>query len=111
VRALVQSAPLKGNTGAVGTSNASGDEQKKLDVMANDVFVREVMNSGRAGIIVTEEEDKPIAVESVVGGNYIVTFDPIDGSSNIDACVTTGRCVRRGRNGEKWINVYAKRRE
>ena len=94
VRAMVAAAPLAGNTGSLGSSNASGDEQKKLDVLANDVFVAEIRDSGRAGIIVTEEEDTPIAVERCVGGEYIVTFDPIDGSSNIDACVTTGRYER-----------------
>jgi fructose-1,6-bisphosphatase I len=90
VRALVANAPLAGNTGAAGGSNASGDEQKKLDVIANDVFVETLSACGRAGVIVTEEEDVPIAVERVSGSGYIVTFDPIDGSSNLDACVTTG---------------------
>ena len=88
VRALVARAPIAGNTGAAGGSNASGDEQKKLDVIANDVFVETLRACGRASVIVTEEEDTPIAVERASG--YIVTFDPIDGSSNIDACVTTG---------------------
>lgn len=89
VRALVARAPLAGNTGSIGSSNASGDEQKKLDVLANDVFVETLRASGRAATIVTEEEETPIAVERSEGG-YIVTFDPIDGSSNIDACVATG---------------------
>jgi|TARA_B100000683_G_scaffold93025_1_gene91921 fructose-1,6-bisphosphatase I len=93
VRALVAKAPIAGMTGSAGGSNASGDEQKKLDVVANDVFVETLSSCGRAGVIVTEEEDTPIAVERVGskdGGGYVVTFDPIDGSSNIDACVTTG---------------------
>ena len=90
VRALVASAPLAGNTGSAGgAANASGDEQKKLDVMANDVFVDTLRACGRASVIVTEEEEVPVAVERAVG-DYIVTFDPIDGSSNIDACVPTG---------------------
>lgn len=38
---------------------------------------------------VTEEEEKPIAVETVAGG-YICAFDPIDGSSNLDACISSG---------------------
>jgi fructose-1,6-bisphosphatase I len=90
VRALVASAPLAGNTGSAGgAANASGDEQKKLDVLANDVFVESLRACGRASVIVTEEEDVPVAVERAIG-DYIVTFDPIDGSSNIDACVPTG---------------------
>lgn len=86
---LVSSAPLAGNTGASGTENASGDEVKKLDIIANDVFCSCVQESGRTGIVVTEEEEVPVAVDCTAG-EYIATFDPIDGSSNIDACVTTG---------------------
>lgn len=49
-----------------------------------------VANCGRTSITVSEEEEQPIAVESVAGGDYICCFDPIDGSSNIDACITSG---------------------
>lgn len=47
-------------------------------------------SSGRTGIIASEEEDVPVAVEESYSGNYIVVFDPLDGSSNIDAAVSTG---------------------
>lgn len=90
ISCLVKNAPIAGMTGVADSTNASGDEQKKLDLVANDVFCRCVADSGRTGIVVTEEEDTPIAVESTSEGQYIVCFDPIDGSSNIDACVTTG---------------------
>jgi len=89
ISALVKAAPLANNLGVAGDTNASGDEQKKLDVIANDVFCRAVASCGRASITVTEEEETPIAVESVAG-NYICCFDPIDGSSNLDACISTG---------------------
>lgn len=46
--------------------------------------------SGRTGIIASEEEDTPVAVEETYSGNYVVVFDPLDGSSNIDAAVSTG---------------------
>lgn len=41
-------------------------------------------------MIASEEEDVPVAVEESYSGNYIVVFDPLDGSSNIDAAVSTG---------------------
>jgi len=41
-------------------------------------------------VIASEEEDVPVAVEQSYSGNYIVVFDPLDGSSNIDAAVSTG---------------------
>lgn len=43
--------------------------------------------SGRTGVIASEEEATPVAVEETTSGNYIVVFDPLDGSSNIDAGV------------------------
>ncbi len=42
------------------------------------------------GVIASEEEDLPIAVEETYSGNYIVVFDPLDGSSNIDAGISVG---------------------
>jgi fructose-1,6-bisphosphatase I len=42
------------------------------------------------GIIASEEEDIPVAVEESYSGNYVVVFDPLDGSSNVDAVVSTG---------------------
>ena len=83
VASLVARASLSGNTGL-----ASGDEQKKLDVLANDVFVAAVRDCGRCSILVSEEEDEPIGLVS--SSNYIACFDPIDGSSNLDAAIATG---------------------
>ena len=91
IMSLVKAAPLQGNIGLAGGKNESGDEQKKLDVIANDIFLNAVQKCGRSSVIVTEEEDHPVMSATNVGnGDYVVTFDPIDGSSNIDACVTTG---------------------
>lgn len=54
------------------------------------VFCNCLRSSGRTGIIASEEEDVPVAVEETYSGNYIVVFDPIDGSANIDTSLTTG---------------------
>ena len=86
---LVAVAPIQNLTGLAGSSNESGDEQKKLDVISNDIFCDAMSDTCRANMIVTEEEDVPLRVEAI-SGDYIVCFDPIDGSSNIDAAVTTG---------------------
>lgn len=81
-------APIDGMVGLAATAaNASGDAQKKLDVIANDVFVDSVASCGRCSVLVSEEEDNPVALAE---GGYIACFDPIDGSSNIDAAVPTG---------------------
>lgn len=76
-------------TGVAGDTNSSGEEQKKLDVLSNDVFINCVRYSGQAYCLVSEEEDEAIALEDTKGG-YVVVFDPLDGSSNIDANVSVG---------------------
>lgn len=58
--------------------------------MFEQVFSNCLRSNGRTGIIASEEEDVPVAVEESYYGNYIVVFDPLDGSSNVDAAVSTG---------------------
>jgi len=59
-------------------------------VVANEIFCDVLRTSGRTGVIASEEEDVPVAVEETYAGNYVVVFDPLDGSSNLDAAVSTG---------------------
>ncbi|KAF7146158.1 hypothetical protein RHSIM_Rhsim04G0164800 [Rhododendron simsii] len=90
IGSLVQRASISNLTGVQGAVNVQGEDQKKLDVVSNEVFSNCLRSSGRTGIIASEEEDVPVAVEESYSGNYIVVFDPLDGSSNIDAAVSTG---------------------
>ncbi|KAL1359692.1 hypothetical protein HN51_005018 [Arachis hypogaea] len=90
IASLVQRANISNLTGVQGATNVQGEDQKKLDVVSNEVFSNCLRSSGRTGIIASEEEDVPVAVEESYSGNYIVVFDPLDGSSNIDAAVSTG---------------------
>ncbi|KAL4188502.1 hypothetical protein AMTRI_Chr08g202650 [Amborella trichopoda] len=90
IASLVQRAGISNLTGVQGAINIQGEDQKKLDVVSNEVFSNCLRSSGRTGIIASEEEDVPVAVEESYSGNYIVVFDPLDGSSNIDAAVSTG---------------------
>lgn len=62
-------------------------EENNFDLQ---VFCSCLRSSGRTGIIASEEEDVPVAVEESYSGNYVVVFDPLDGSSNVDAAVSTG---------------------
>ncbi|KAH7433225.1 hypothetical protein KP509_07G060400 [Ceratopteris richardii] len=90
IASLVQRAGISNLTGVQGATNVQGEDQKKLDVVSNEVFSSCLRSSGRTGIIASEEEDIPVAVEESYSGNYVVVFDPLDGSSNIDAAVSTG---------------------
>ena len=86
----VRKAGIANLYGAAGTENATGDSQKKLDVLSNDMMVNALYNSSVCAILVSEENDEPIIVEEGLRGKYCVAFDPLDGSSNIDCNVSTG---------------------
>jgi len=74
---------------AGGQENATGDVQKKLDILANDVFVNCLAFSNQVYVMGSEEVENPIIVDKQSTG-YAVVFDPLDGSSNIDANVSVG---------------------
>ncbi|CAG8488312.1 7578_t:CDS:2 [Cetraspora pellucida] len=75
---------------AGGVHNISGDEQKKLDVISNEIFINALRSSGKVAVMVSEENEDVIIVEEGLKGKYCVVFDPLDGSSNIDAGVNVG---------------------
>lgn len=77
-------------TGLAGSSNTTGDDQKKLDVIGNDVFVAAMRGSGKCRLLVSEEEDNAIIFDEHPNARYAVACDPIDGSSNLDAGVSVG---------------------
>lgn len=93
IQSLVQRAGisnLTGLEGGGGAVNIQGEEQKKLDVLSNEVLKNALRYSGKMGVIASEEEDEPVMVDEVYSGNYVAVFDPLDGSSNIDAGIATG---------------------
>ena len=76
--------------GMYGEQNSSGDDQKKLDVLSNDIFINALLKSGSCCVLVSEENEEPIIVPEELAGRFCVAFDPLDGSSNIDCNVSTG---------------------
>ncbi|GAB4861126.1 Fructose-1,6-bisphosphatase, cytosolic [Ancistrocladus abbreviatus] len=86
----VNKAGLAKLTGLVGETNVQGEEQKKLDLLSNEVFINALSSSGRTCILVSEEDEEATFVEPAKRGKYIVCFDPLDGSSNIDCGVSVG---------------------
>lgn len=76
--------------GLAGEVNSTGDDQKKLDVMSNDMMINALVNSGVCSVLVSEENEDPIIVPENKAGKYCVAFDPLDGSSNIDCNVSVG---------------------
>jgi len=99
---LVKRSQLIGSDtlGYEGNVNIQGEDQKKLDVIANDVLKRALRFTGKLGVLASEEEDEPvnlvlpdkdILIEE--GDRYVAVFDPLDGSSNVDAGIPTGTII------------------
>ena len=86
----IRRATLINLTGLAGSSNTTGDDQKKLDVIGNDLFVAAMRGSGRCRALVSEEEEEIIYFDESPHARYVVACDPIDGSSNLDAGVSVG---------------------
>jgi fructose-1,6-bisphosphatase I len=74
--------------GAVGSQNMAGDEQQKLDVLANIRFTRALAKGGEVCALVSEESDTYVDLNNE--GKYVMAIDPLDGSSNIDVNVSIG---------------------
>jgi fructose-1,6-bisphosphatase I len=88
----VNKAGLVDILGEAGTTNIQGEDQKKLDVFANEQFIAALTCGGECCIVATEEEEEFVPIDSPVSKNakYIVCIDPLDGSSNIDCNVAVG---------------------
>jgi len=85
---LVSRGSLAGVLGSAGTGNVQGEEQKQLDILANDEMMAMAKATGVVAAAASEEEDAARAM--TVGAPYLLLFDPLDGSSNIDVNVSIG---------------------
>jgi fructose-1,6-bisphosphatase I len=91
IEANVRRAGLVDVLGATGAANVQGEWVQKLDRIANDTIQRCLGYRGNVGIMVSEEDDEPRVLRPEdPEGKYIVLFDPLDGSSNIDVNVSIG---------------------
>ena len=89
----VNKAGLVDIIGAVGEQNIQGEDQQKLDVYANEIFIQTLINREIVCGIASEENDDFITVEgsdNKHNNKYVVLMDPLDGSSNIDVNVSVG---------------------
>jgi len=84
----VNKAGLIDLAGSQGTSNSGGEQQQKLDVLANIRFTRALAKGGEACAIISEESESYVDLNNY--GRYVIAIDPLDGSSNIDVNVSIG---------------------
>ncbi|HRX83508.1 MAG TPA: class 1 fructose-bisphosphatase [Phycisphaerae bacterium] len=91
IESYVRRAGIANVFGGTGDENVQGEQVQKLDVIANETIKRCLGYRGNIGILVSEEEDEPRVIQNLKGdGRYVVLFDPLDGSSNIDVNVSIG---------------------
>jgi fructose-1,6-bisphosphatase I len=88
----INKAGLADILGAMGQDNIQGEAQQKLDVMANDTFMRALRSMGQVSGVGSEEEEHYISFDDEIHreAKYVVLMDPLDGSSNIDVNVSVG---------------------
>ncbi|KAK0544778.1 Fructose-1,6-bisphosphatase [Tilletia horrida] len=93
IESKVRKARLINLIGQAGATNVQGEDQKKLDVLSNEIMINALKASGKTAVLVSEENDEAIIIgegKDERKGKYCVVFDPLDGSSNIDAGVNIG---------------------
>ena len=76
--------------GLTGQTNVQGEQVQKLDVFSNNLLIQTLGPTGLVCAMGSEEEDGPVPVKGGEKGRYVVMFDPLDGSSNIDVCAPIG---------------------
>jgi fructose-1,6-bisphosphatase I len=107
----IRRARIQDVLGSAGSENVQGERQQKLDVIANETLLRCLGNRSGVAIVASEEDDQPTVLTNELGPErpYVVLFDPLDGSSNLDSCGAVGtifsilRHDRRARSPETSI--------
>lgn len=88
---MVNQGELIGVLGTAGSENVQGETQKKMDIISNEVFMKSNEWAGHLSAMASEEMDDIYPIpETYPRGKYLLTFDPLDGSSNIDVNVSVG---------------------
>ncbi len=87
----VNKGELIGVLGSAGSENVQGETQKKLDIITNEIFIKSTEWSGHLAAMASEEMDDIYPIpKQYPKGKYLLTFDPLDGSSNIDVNISVG---------------------
>ena len=90
-RIVARGALAAGSTPAAGATNVQGEVQKPLDLLSNEIFLRMNEWNGHLAGMASEEMEQPQAIpDAYPRGRYLLLFDPLDGSSNIDVNVSVG---------------------
>ncbi|OMJ72461.1 hypothetical protein SteCoe_29090 [Stentor coeruleus] len=86
----VRKAGIASLIGISGSSNVQGEQQKPLDILANDIFINSLKYCNKIAALASEEETGIYIIDNPDEAKYVIAFDPLDGSSNIDVNVSIG---------------------
>lgn len=91
IASRVNQAGLAGLLGHTGKVNVQGETVQKLDMFANDTLIKAIEGGGQVCVMASEENDDPIPIPTrYPKGRYVLMFDPLDGSTNIDVNISIG---------------------
>ncbi len=90
IASKIRRARIEDVLGEIGSKNVTGDMQQKLDVIANETLLRCLGARAGVALLASEENDQPSILHTQEDRPYCILFDPLDGSSNLDACVSVG---------------------
>ncbi len=92
ISAKIRRARIYDVLGALDSENVQGETQQKLDVIANETLLRCLGSRAGVAVVASEENEEPIIIQKQADGErpYVVLFDPLDGSSNLDVCGGVG---------------------
>lgn len=92
IASQVRRARLEDVLGNSGGENVQGEQQQKLDVIANEILLRTLGGREGVAVVASEENEEPVILRNEREGErrYCVLFDPLDGSSNLDVCGAVG---------------------
>jgi fructose-1,6-bisphosphatase I len=92
IAAQVRRARLEDVLGSIGNQNVQGETQQKLDVIANEILLRNLGGRQGVAVVASEENDEAVVLRAQDDGEtrYVVMFDPLDGSSNLDVAGGVG---------------------
>ena len=90
IQAQIRRAGLSDIIGSAGDINVQGETQQKLDVYANNALLHCLGTREKVAVLASEENEEPVTIDQSDVGEYVIVFDPLDGSSNIDVNVSIG---------------------
>lgn len=105
ISALLRGAVFRGALGAAGGENVQGEQQQKIDVLSDEIFLDEMRSTGYVCAVGSEEQEELLVIDEYAHADWLVLVDPLDGSSNLDIDGPVGTIFsivkRKTANGER----------